>query len=351
MASHEPDIQLKFDGDTVRRLDGAPADAVVACLTALQRMVYIIGMRAEGRRLSERLKPTAKVKREYAVVCKAPEEGSHVQPIAVTSRAGAETAAAQAARTKLLAALRAFDSGDDAKVAAALPSQRERWFMAHAALGLLPAEDSGLEIGVRVGERGPFTFKATRARQLLNRYAKASPPDAAEDEIAGKIRAIDFTSTVLTVKPGSEPALRFDYPLPLEEWLMKNVRKRVLLSGKPSINQKGDITSFEELRTVVELEPTLEPISEFASGGTTIIAPRALSIPVTVIWQERLFTFEDVDLGIYAYTASYSELRTSILAELDVLWRQYAEADPRELDDEAKAVRSALLTRFRKVKT
>lgn len=69
------DLELKFDGEPVRRLDGAPADAVISSLAALQRMVLIIGMRSEGYALGQRFKPSARIKREYSVVCRAPGKG------------------------------------------------------------------------------------------------------------------------------------------------------------------------------------------------------------------------------------------------------------------------------------
>ncbi|WP_439492303.1 hypothetical protein [Bosea sp. (in: a-proteobacteria)] len=347
MAEKLDDIELKFDGDPVKRLDGAPADAVIASLNALQRMIYIIGMRSEGRTLSERLKPTAKVKREYAVVCRAPISGSHVQPFNVASQSGQYTASAVAAREKLLKTLKAFDSGKEELVEQALPNARERWFMAKAALGLIPPEDSGLEVTVRTGSRGPFSFKADRARIILSKYQTGNPPDADEDIIAGKLRAIDYGQTILTIKPSHDPAFRMDYPLLLEKWLQANVRRRLKFSGKPKINQKGDVSSFKDVYFATELEPTLEPIHEFRAGTQNIQATRPLSIPVTVDWQDRVFAFRDKELGIDAYAESYSDLRQNVLDELDVLWRQYALAPNDELDSEAQLVKVALLARFK----
>lgn len=347
MAEKPDDIQLKFDGEPVKRLDGAPADAVIASLQALQRMVYIIGMRSEGRNLSERLKPTAKVKREYAIVCRAPKHGSHIQPFNVASQAGAFTPAAVAAREKLLKTLKAFDSGEEEKVELVLPNARERWFMAKAALGLLPPEDSGLDITVRAGSRGPFNFKADRARVLLATYDTAEPPEVDEEVVAGKLQAIDFARTVLTVKPSHDPAIRLDYPLPLEEWLKANVRKRLRFTGRPKINQKGDVSSFKQIDAVTEIEPSLSPIEEFTVDNYAIRAVRPLSIPVTVEWEERLFIFQERSLGIDAFASSYGELRQSILDELNVLWRNYALARDSELDEEAQLVKTALLSRFK----
>lgn len=340
------DLELKFDGPPVVALQGAPADAVIASLTAIQRMVHIIGMRTEGRGLSERLKPSVKVKREYTVVCRAPKFGSHIQPFAVGSKTGTRTNAAVVARDRLLATLKAFDSGDEAKLESVVPNARERWFLAKAASGLLPPVDSGLEVMIRSGSRGPFAFKAERARKLLSAYDTPLPPAIDEETVAGKLRAIDYGQTIMTIKPGAEPALRMDYPLPLELWLQSNVRKRLSFTGRPKINAKGDISSFEEIFKVAELEPHLEPIDRFKSRNILLGTNRPLSLPITVMWRERLFAFADPKLGIDVVVQDVTELRSAVLSELDMLWQQYALADDLDLDSEALQVKRALLSRF-----
>lgn len=346
MTEKDTDLELKFDGAPVHRLHGAPAEALIASLSALQRMVYIIGMSAEGRALSERLKPTVKVKREYAVVCRAPRKGSHIQPFAVASQAGEMSSASFAAREKLLATLRAFDSGEDARLKSVLPNARERWFLAKAATGLLPPEDSGLEIMIRAGARGPFAFKADRARNLLSAYDTPRPPAIDEETIAGKLRAIDYQQTIMTIKPGSDPALRMDYPLQLESWLQTNVRKRLKISGRPKTNARGDISSFDEIYNIVELEPHLQSIDRFTSGDKVFGTSRPISLPVTVYWADRLFGFADSQLGIDVVVDNLSELRIAVLSELDLVWRHYAQADDDELDEEALEVKRHLLSRF-----
>lgn len=346
MAEKDNDLELKFDGAPVQRLHGAPAEAVIASLNALQRMIHIIGMRAEGRSLSERLKPTSKVRREYGIVCRAPRKGSHIQPFAVASETGEMSGSSFAARNKLLATLRAFDSGEEARLEAVVPNARERWFLAKAATGLLPPEGSGLEVMIRAGSRGPFAFKADRARNLLSAYDTPRPPAIDEETVAGKLRAIDYQQTIITIKPGSDPALRMDYPLPLESWLQTNVRKRLKISGRPKTNARGDITSFGEIYSVVELEPHLQPIDRFTSGGKHFGATRPINLPVTVLWAERLFSFADHRLGIDVVVENLSELRPGVLSELELVWRQYAQADDDELDEEALEVKRHLLSRF-----
>ena len=224
MVNEPEDIQLRFDGGSVRQLDGAPAEAVITSLSALQRMVLIIGMRSEGRALGQRLKPTKKVKREYAVFCRAPKSGSHIQPFSIASQLGVYTPAAAAAREKLLEALKAFDSGDENTVTRALPDARERWFMADAASGLLPPAHSELQVTLRVGPNGPLNFKADRARALIQHFCAGTPPEAGTEEFVGKLRAIDYSQTLLTVKPSHNRAIRIAYPIVLESWLQANVR-------------------------------------------------------------------------------------------------------------------------------
>lgn len=346
MADEPSDLELKFDGPPVVALQGAPAEAVIASLTAIQRMVYIIGMRAEGRALSERLKPTIKVKREYTVVCRASKFGSHIQPFAVESKTGGRSGSSLVAREKLLATLRAFDSGEEARLENVIPNARERWFMAKAASGLLPPEDSGLQVMIRSGSRGPFAFKAERARKLLSAYDTPLPPAIDEETVAGKLRAIDYSQTVMTIKPGSEPSLRMDYPLPLETWLQSNVRRRLNFTGRPKINAKGDISSFTEIFSVSELEPHLKPIDRFESDGMTLGTNRPLTLPILVYWADRLFAFADAKLGLDVVVQDVNELRDAVLCELDLVWRQYALADDDDLDDEAQLVKRALRLRF-----
>jgi hypothetical protein len=349
VANKPTDLELKFDGPPVRQLDGAPAEAVVASLNALQRMVYIIGMRAEGRALSERLKPTAKVRRDYALVCRAPKRGSHVQPFAIETHQGVTGGAAFVAREKLLATLRAFDSGDEGKLEEAVPSARERWFLAQAANGLLPPEESGLEVMIRSGPKGPFAFKADRARALLRIYNTPQPPAVDEEVVVGKLRAIDYGQTIMTIKPGNEPTLRMDYPLPLEGWLQNNVRKRLRFAGLPRFSARGDITSFSEIHSVTELEPHLDAIDRFTSDGVVYGTNRPISLPVTVLWADRLYAFTDAKLGIDVVVNDVKELRAAVLSQLDMLWRQYALADDDDLDEEAQQVKRSLQSRFGRI--
>lgn len=341
------DIQLKFDGDPIKKLKGAPADAVIASLSALQRMIYIIGMRAEGRGLGQRLKPTAKVKREYTVICRASEVGSHVQPFNVAAQSGAFTPASVAARDRLLEALKAFNSGDDERISATLPNARERWFLADAAMGLLPEENSGLEVMVRAGSHGPFAFNATHAREVLTRYRSGPVPKADQEEIVGKVQTINFGQTALVVKPAHSRAIRLGYPLSLEPLLQQNVRQRIRVNGTPQLNNAGDIVSFDEIITISEVEGKIEAIAEFTSGDKMIQANRPLSLPITFDFESRLFVFRDDTLGIDAYSENYSYIRDVILEELDVVWRNYAIAPNNDLAPDALALKVALNSRFK----
>lgn len=347
MVSSPDDIQLKFDGESVRRLDGAPAEAVIASLNALQRMVLIIGMRSEGYGLGQRFKPSAKVRREYALICRAPKDGSHIQPFNVAAQSGAFTPGAAAARERLLGSLKAFDSEDEGRVLEVIPNARERWFMADAASGLLPAEGSGIEVTVRAGSHGPFAFKADRARALISKYRAGAPPEAEEEVVAGKLHTIDYNRTIITLKPSNSRAIRFDYPLKLEKWFQENVRRRIRVLGDPTVNQLGDVTSFRKINTLTELEPTLPAITDFAVGNVVIKATRPLAIPVTLEFEDRLFVYRDRALGVDVFDEKYDNLRDAIIEELKMLWEQYARAPDNELDAEALDVKRSLNARFK----
>jgi hypothetical protein len=340
------DIQLKFYGPTIDKLGGAPADAVISSLWALQRLVYIIGMKSEGRAFGQRMKPSAKVRRDYAVVCRPAEVGSHIQPLQIANRAGAFTPAAVVAREQLLHALKAFDSGEANVVERAIPNARERWFMADAAAGLLPEADSGIDVTVRAGSFGPFSFKADRARQTIERFRSGKPPQPEKETVVGKLKAVDYALTVVTIQPVGARGVRIGYPLQIESFLQANVRRRVSLFGDPQVNAAGNVVGFENLINLTEIEPSLPAIEYFDSGGRKVAARRPLPILVAYDFEDRCFVSQDDDLGIDAYSDSYSDIRSNILEELDVLWRNYALAPDDELASDALLAKRALLHRF-----
>jgi len=342
------ELQLKFDGVPITQMGGAPVDAVISSLSALQRMIHLIGMKAEGRVFGQRVKPSARVRREYPIVCHAPKSGSHIQPLTV-GPAGYASAAAVAARTKLLDTLKAFDSGDAEVLERILPNARERWFLADAAAGLLPQEDSGIEVTLRAGTRGPFAFKADRARALIEVARSGAPPAPERETIVGKIKAIDYSNTSLVLKPATGRSVRVPYPLSIETFLQANVRRRISILGDPEVNSVGDVVSFRAVTNVTEIESTLAMIEGFESEAGKIVALKSLSIPVSYDFEDRLFTYQNEDLGIDAYSSKYEDLRTSVLEELDVLWRNYALAPDEELASDAVSVKRNLLQRFRAV--
>lgn len=349
MEQVEPDIELKFDGPPIKHLGGAPAEAVINALTALQRLVHLIGMKAEGRAFRQRAKPSARVRQEYSVICKATKEGSHVQPFDVRSSAGEFTSAALFARTRLLETLKAFDSGDLEVVERFMPDPRERWFLANAASGLLPSEESKIQLTIRPsGSTGHFSFKADRARLLIDRFRSGGPPADGIRRISGRLKVIDFDNYVFTVYPVGSRAFRIPYPPSIEDFIKSNVRRRIAIVGIPEVNSAGDISRFTRLDSINEMDSPMSLISSFTSGEDNIVANKAIRVQASYDNEDNLFVFQDSTLGIDAYSEDYVGLREAVLQELDVLWRNYALASDDELASDALSVKKALMNRFRK---
>ncbi len=341
------DIELKFDGPPIRELGGAPADAVASSLLALQRLVHLIGMHAEGRPFGLRAKPSAKVRRDFAVICRPTKNGSHIQPLGIAARSGQFTASAALARVSLLRALSAFDSGDDTRIVAALPNPRQRWFMADAAAGLLQPEESGIQVTVRAGSRGPFNFKADRARVVIDRLRSGKPPQADNETVVGKLKVVDYARSIVTIQPVAGRSVKFSYPPQLEPLIQANARRRVSVVGDATVNATGDITNFRSIRRLQELEPSLDPVEGFDSGGQRFVAAHPLTLPISFDFEDRTFVFLDQSLGIATFESKYGAMRDSILGELDFLWSDYACAPDEDLAEEALVVKRNLLGRFR----
>ena len=343
------EIELKFEGAPIAKLGGAPAEAIINSLSAVQRLVHLIGMKAEGHAFGQRTKPSAKVRREYAVVCRAPQLGSHIQPFVIANQSGVFTAGAISARSQLLRALEAFDSGDSAKVEYEIPDARERWFMANAAAGLLPDAESGIDVTVRDGPIGPFSFKAGRARDNIERFRSGSSPEPSRSLVVGELEAVDFAKTIVTVKPMHGPSVKCSYPLSLESMLKANARRRVSLHGDPLLNTSGDISGFKNIVRLMEIDPSMEPLTSFESGGNRVMTSLPLALPLSFDFDNSIFQMQESSLGIDIMVENYENIRAELVEELDMVWRNYALAPDAELDIDAIEVKKALRQRFRKV--
>jgi hypothetical protein len=340
------DVELKFEGDPIQRLGGVPAELVADSLRSLQRMAYLIGMKREGQRFGHKARPNAKVRRMYAVVCRVAETGSYLQPWNLASSTGHTSQATFAARAELLNALKAFDSGDDATVEAVLPDPRQRWFLADAALGLLPPEDSGIEVSVRVGA-GQYSFRADRARAAIERSRAGDPPIPEKEEIVGKLKALDFTTATMTIKPSQGRQVRVSYPLQLEPFLQRNVRKRLRILGSPEINGAGDISGFRKVEEVTEVEPSSPKIDIFKAGSSEVRPARPYGYLVGFNIESSIFFVRDVEIGLDVYSHMLVEIEDEVRSDLDILWRTYALAADRNLTPDAQLLKRSLRGRFK----
>jgi hypothetical protein len=335
----DEDVELKFDGSPIRQMGGAPAELVADSLRALQRMAYLIGMKREGQRFGHKARPNA------TVVCRTAEVGSYKQPWSLASATGQASSATHVARGELLKALRAFDSGDDEKVAELLPDARERWFLADAARGLLPPENSQIEVSVRVGT-GHYSFRAERARATIERTRAGDPPVPEAEEIVGKLKALDFSTTNMTLKPTIGRQIRVPYPLKIEPFLQRSVRRRLRVSGAPEINGAGDVIGFKKLSEIIEVEPLSEKISSFDAGSEKVTLKRPYGYLVGFDIDSQMFFVRDPDVGVDIYTEDFSLLEREVRSDLDVLWRTYALSPDRDLTTDAQALKKSLRARL-----
>ncbi len=347
MHRDDDDIELKFDGGTIAALGGAPAETVINALSALQRIAYLIGMKTEGRAFGQRAKPSTSVRRELAIICKAPIPGSHIQPVTLGSRAGEFSAEAFNARRNLLEVLDAFNSGDEDSVRAAIPDPRERWFLAQAATGLVPDEASGIQLTIRTASADHFNFRADKARSVIESLRSGGPPKPGKQRILFNLRAIDFTNSTVVLKPSEGKIVRIQYPALVEQMLQANPRKRIFIKGQPSVNAAGYLIGFDEIDSIGEFGPTAYPLFEFMSDGKRIATEKPIHVAASYEYEDRLFVFQDASLGVDAWAESYEDLLQSVLDELDVLWRNYALAPDEDLAADAIEIKRTLNGRFK----
>jgi hypothetical protein len=119
-----------------------------------------------------------------------------------------------------------------------------------------------------------------------------------------------------------------------------------MITGRPHYNERGDISTFDEIYTVSEVESHLPPIESFRSGDRIVRAKPPIRFKVDVDWPHRLFVIREPALGVHVETPDYDSVLLELAQELDVVWRNYALADENSLDEEARKLKHELRSRF-----
>lgn len=338
-------FDLRYTGSGLDGLQTVPAAVLAEALEALQRMVHLLAMRAEGRALNRRARPSADIQQRFPVHCFPPVEGSYLSPTFIAGETidllgdGERDRIAQ----ELTFVLEAANSGDPEVLDRAVPDPTYRRFMYQALEDLSPPASSGLELEVQ--RSGQSLFIASRARPAVIR--KAIETAQSRGFVIGRLHEIDFAGQRFGLyHQPSERLLTCTYDAGGEAMLLEHPLDLIQVEGVLERDEDGKLIRVVQVDAVIEVELSPLTLESLSLNGLALRANRPIKFEVELDPDDQLFVARSDELHLHAFAETREELEHAIYDELVVLWREYALADDETLTAEARELKRSLLELF-----
>ena len=339
-------FDLRYTGAALHGIQTVPAAVLAEALEALQRMVHLLAMRAEGRELNRRARPSVDIQQRFPVYCLAPVDGSYVSPTFI----GGETIdllddhERQRIAEELTRVLEAANTGDPEVLDKAVPDPIYRRFLYSALHELIPPPGSGLELQVQRSDHSLFV--ASRARKAISR--RNIETAQTRGVLIGRLHEIDFAGQKFGLyHPPTERLLTCSYDQGGEAMLLEHPLDLIQVEGVLERDEDGKLIRVVQVNEVIEVD--LSPINlvSFDIGVLGLRANTPIYIEVKLDDDGQLFVGTSDELHLHAFGETRADLEHAVYDELGMMWKEYGLADDAMLTVEALELKRAMLALFR----
>jgi hypothetical protein len=335
---------------TVHPADGG-SEVSVAFITqglnALQEMVYLAALQAEGRTLHERLRLPDELRNRYVLQCAPPQVGSFAILGRVVDRSGMADLLTpqQIARVValVLGSSAAIAAGHTEELARQLPDSRLRNRMLICATKLSPPVGSGHRCEVSGADVSPISFD----ENLPSKMEPMLRPAEAQREIqtvTGRLQAIDFVKHVLRMQHApSRRVLECFYEEDVESMLLDNRRDLIQVTGQVVLDDQGQPKEIVAVDQIWDLDLSPLALSEVNVRGVQLRARQPLELTPVLSEDEQLVCLGHEPWSLDVFAPTRTELLVEAKEQLIVLWHEYAQAADEVLSEPAQRVKRKLL--------
>jgi hypothetical protein len=340
-------LLLRFAGAPIDP-HAVPAAELARALDGFQRIVHLIGMRLEGRTLSRRARPSQEVQRRFVLVCEPPRPGSYEQPLRLITLDPQLLAPQELERADadLARFLHAIGQRDEQRLEDAVADPTYRRFMLDALAQAMPEPQSGVSLEVLAN--GDRLLSSTTAQAFVEDQRRPRLLAASAGVVNGELIEIDFAARRIRLRLlGVKRDIACSYEDSVEPTLLEHPRELIQVFGSVSVDARGvprTIEAVEFIRPIQEEEDV--SIDSFDVGDRTVRARRPLAVSIRFDREEQLFTAAVPSLEIETVGETRDDVAEGTVAELRVLWRNYARADDARLTAGARNLKGRLLEAF-----
>ena len=346
MAHTSDRLLLRFAGAPIEP-NAVPAAELARALDGFQRIVHLIGMRLEGRTLSRRARPSQDVQRRFVLVCELPRPGSYEQPLRLITLDPQllTTQELERADADLARFLHAIGQRDEHLLEDAVADPTYRRFMLDALAQAMPDPQSGVSLEALAN--GNRLMSSTTAQAFVEDQRRPRPSAASAGVVNGELIEIDFAARRIRLRLlGAKRDIACSYEDSVESTLLEHPRELIQVFGSVSVDARGVPRTIEAVDFIRPIQEEDVSIDSFDVGNRTVRARRPLVVGIRFDREEQLFTATVPSLEIEIVGETRDDVAEGIVAELRILWRNYAQADDARLTAGARHLKRRILEAF-----
>lgn len=322
------------------------ASVLAQSLEALQRLVYLVAMRRNGRTPGRRIRPSVEFQSQYRLVCDVPETGSYRSPVRVE---GGGLFAPEEARNvvkEIETILTAIGKSDEDAFVMAVQDETWRQYYLDALTRLSPHASTRIELEIS-HIKGNILVDTAGARPFIDRLARAPSRVSVRGSLIGEFKRIDFMRQEITVRHRQTGRdLCCNYKPHVEESLLDHPRDLLLVFGTVTRDPEGMPVSIDSVDHIEPVNLESEEIEAVIVGNLRVVPKEKISAEVSFDETDAVYIAAIPELGISVFSEKREDLRDALNDEITLLWKRYAAAPDEKLTRAAQALKQRMLDAF-----
>ena len=328
-----------------------PAQVLAKSLQQVQRIVHLLAKIHRGGPFGPRVQIPNEIRSRFGLMCKPPQEGSFDLPVEMgdLSNQGSEFSGysdQEAVYCSFQEVTRAIGKGNGEDFRQLVPDVRFQDALIKAYKSAQPPKRIGVVLSIKDGSQRTI-LDGNAFQSTYNQLCSRSNLDAvsrSSEYVIGLLTGMDFGRQRMQIKTSRDHPLKVDYDKRFEERLCELRNKLVRVHGRVCHDENGQPICLTDIDEV--LDGGILEYSEIALRNVPYTAEPPLTFEVKFDHEHHLYELRG-EFNIVISAKSFSELKESLDAELDMLWVEYAEEDPHALSLDARELRKQLLGRLR----
>ncbi len=320
-------------------------ETMTQVLSGIQKTVYLLASAKHNYPLQKRFMPNREIKKSYTLTCGLPEAGSYVIPL---SQVEQPTLIDGVSILDDLAVLfNAIAEASFDKLQTLLPDSRYREKVLREATRFLPKPGGNWGVSFQQGNRPLIALESKSVRTVENWLIQAEMQDTIMT-VTGELIRIDFDKNLVTLRyPPTNRESECSYVEEIEDNIIESRRELIQVTGRFTLDAEGHPMRLVDVSRIesVDLSPMTFSVVEH-SGRVLKLNPPLILEPDLDEDTQQLLIISDSELDLYVYAQTREVLADDLIAELFLLWDEYAQADDGELTDVALKLKAKLRVRM-----